>query len=96
MNDVLPSYEAANTRDYWSIIARYISSADLCSAALVCKQWAAIFTRQLWGNPASHFGVENDVVYGAFFSTLSAFLLIADPPMQSPSFVSGGRSGGPG
>ncbi|KAF9638083.1 Beta-lactamase-related protein [Lasiodiplodia theobromae] len=65
MNDVLPSYEAANTRDYWSIIARYISSADLCSAALVCKQWAAIFTRQLWGNPASHFGVENDVVYVA-------------------------------
>ncbi|KAL0264777.1 hypothetical protein SLS55_000729 [Diplodia seriata] len=65
MNDVLPSYEAANTRDYWSIVARYISSKDLCSAALVCRQWHGIFTRQLWGNPASHFGVENDVVYVA-------------------------------
>ncbi|KAF2137951.1 uncharacterized protein K452DRAFT_235246 [Aplosporella prunicola CBS 121167] len=65
MNDVLPSYEAANTRDPWTIIARYIPSTDLCSAALVCRQWHDIFTPQLWGNPASHFGVQNDVVYVA-------------------------------
>ncbi|GME42580.1 Beta-lactamase-related protein [Neofusicoccum parvum] len=74
MNDVLPSYEAANTRDYWPIVAQYIPSRDLCSAALVCRQWHRIFTRQLWGNPASHFGVENDVVYVAlvrFKRTLS-------------------------
>ncbi|KAH7052035.1 leucine rich repeat protein [Macrophomina phaseolina] len=74
MNEVLPSYEAANARDYWSIIAQYIPSSDLCSAALVCREWHRIFTRQLWGNPASHFGVENDVVYVAlvrFKRTLS-------------------------
>lgn len=64
MNDVLPSYEAANARDYWPIVAQYIPSRDLCAAALVCREWHRIFTRQLWGNPASHFGVENDVVYG--------------------------------
>ncbi|KAK7539419.1 uncharacterized protein J3D65DRAFT_279470 [Phyllosticta citribraziliensis] len=65
MNDVLPSYEAANAWDVWPIVATYISSQDLCAAALVCREWAQIFTRQLWGNPASHFGVENDVVYVA-------------------------------
>ncbi|KAK7518136.1 leucine rich repeat protein [Phyllosticta citriasiana] len=65
MNDVLPSYEAANAWDVWPIVATYISSRDLCAAALVCREWARIFTRQLWGNPASHFGVENDVVYVA-------------------------------
>lgn len=74
MNDVLPSYEAANARDYWPIVAQYIPSRDLCAAALVCREWHRIFTRQLWGNPASHFGVENDVVYVAlvrFKRTLS-------------------------
>ncbi|KAL1386702.1 hypothetical protein HDK64DRAFT_331648 [Phyllosticta capitalensis] len=65
MNDVLPSYEAANAWDVWPIVATYISSQDLCAAALVCREWAGIFTKELWGNPASHFGVENDVVYVA-------------------------------
>ncbi|KAK8206970.1 leucine rich repeat protein [Phyllosticta capitalensis] len=65
MNDVLPSYEAANAWDVWPLVATYISSQDLCAAALVCREWAGIFTKELWGNPASHFGVENDVVYVA-------------------------------
>lgn len=64
MDDVPPSYETAVTRDYWSIVAKYIPSHDLCSAALVCRTWHQIFAPQLWGNPASHFGVQNDMVYG--------------------------------
>lgn len=60
-----PTYEKATLIDPWDIIARYIPSNDLCSAALVCNKWHAIFTPHLWGNPASHFGVENDRVYVA-------------------------------
>lgn len=60
-----PSYEKATLVDYWDIIARYIPSSDLCSAALVCSRWHAIFAPHLWGNPASHFGIENDRVYVA-------------------------------
>ena len=60
-----PSYEKATLVDYWDIIARYIPSGDLCSAALVCSRWHAIFAPHLWGNPASHFGIENDRVYVA-------------------------------
>ncbi|MCJ1286187.1 hypothetical protein MMC26_005532 [Xylographa opegraphella] len=62
---VPPSYEEATTRDYWTIIAQYIRSPDLCSASLVSKRWHAIFAPCLWGNPASHFGTENDRVYVA-------------------------------
>jgi hypothetical protein len=51
--------------DYWDIIARYVPSNDLCSAALVCSRWHATFVPHLWGNPASHFGRENDQVYVA-------------------------------
>jgi len=61
---VPPSYEEATTRDYWTIIAQYIQSPDLCSASLVSKRWHTIFAPCLWGNPASHFGTENDRVYG--------------------------------
>jgi hypothetical protein len=60
-----PSYEEATTRDYWALIAQYIASADLCAASLVSTRWHKIFARCLWGNPASHFGTENDRVYGA-------------------------------
>ncbi|MCJ1391653.1 hypothetical protein MMC18_004518 [Xylographa bjoerkii] len=62
---VPPSYEQATTRDYWTIIAQYIRSPDLCSVSLVSKRWHAIFAPCLWGNPASHFGTENDRVYVA-------------------------------
>lgn len=58
-----PSYEKATLVDYWDIIARYIPSGDLCSAALVCSRWHATFAPHLWGNPTSHFGIENDQVY---------------------------------
>lgn len=58
-----PTYEKATLVDPWDIIARYIPSNDLCSATLVCSRWHSIFTPHLWGNPASHFGVENDRVY---------------------------------
>ncbi|KIW01490.1 uncharacterized protein PV09_06970 [Verruconis gallopava] len=65
MDDNLPSYGEATTRDHWSIIASFVRSADLCSAALVCREWNRIFSPLLWGNPASHFGRENDAVYVA-------------------------------
>lgn len=59
-----PTYEIATSQDHWTIIAPYIKSNDLCSAAVVCVRWHEIFAPQLWGNPASHFGTENDSVYG--------------------------------
>ena len=61
---VPPSYDEAVTRDHWSIVARYIHGPDLCEALLVSKRWHQIFAPHLWGNPASHFGTENDRVYG--------------------------------
>ena len=60
-----PSYESATLVDYWDLIARYMPSSDLCSAALVCSRWHSTFVPYLWGNPASHFGIENDRVYVA-------------------------------
>ncbi|KAF9699231.1 hypothetical protein EKO04_002966 [Ascochyta lentis] len=65
MDDLLPSYESAMDQDPWTLIAPYLPSDDICSAALVCKRWHEIFTPHLWGSPASHFGVENDTVYVA-------------------------------
>ncbi|KAL9107430.1 MAG: hypothetical protein Q9187_008429 [Circinaria calcarea] len=62
---VPPSYDEAITRDHWSIIARYIDGPGLCEASLVSKRWHQIFAPHLWGNPASHFGTENDRVYVA-------------------------------
>ncbi|KIY03230.1 uncharacterized protein Z520_01697 [Fonsecaea multimorphosa CBS 102226] len=63
--DVPPSYESAVSREAWSIIAPWISSSDLCSACLVSRKWYSIFVPFLWGDPASHFGIENDAVYVA-------------------------------
>ncbi|OCK85192.1 leucine rich repeat protein [Lepidopterella palustris CBS 459.81] len=74
MEDAPPSYETAITKDHWKIIAQYIPSRDLCSAALVSQKWHEIFAPHLWGNPASHFGEQNDTVYVAltrFKRTLS-------------------------
>ncbi|RMZ69763.1 mfs multidrug [Pyrenophora seminiperda CCB06] len=65
MDDLLPSYESVIQRDPWILIAPYLTSHDLCSTALVCRKWHEIFTRHLWGSPASHFGVQNDTVYVA-------------------------------
>ncbi|PKX94599.1 leucine rich repeat protein [Aspergillus novofumigatus IBT 16806] len=65
MDIVPPSYRSATARDAWSIIAHYIPSSDLCSAALVCRKWHGLFMPFLWGDPASHFGTENDAVYVA-------------------------------
>ena len=61
---VPPSYEEATTRDYLPLVAPYIGSFDLYNASLVSKGWHAVFAPCLWGNPASHFGTENDRVYG--------------------------------
>ena len=63
MDDLLPSYESTLERDPWILIAPYLCSEDLCSAALVCRKWHKTFTPCLWGSPASHFGVQNDTVY---------------------------------
>lgn len=64
MEDVLPTYQSATARDAWTIIAQYIPSSDLCAASLVCRRWHELFMPFLWGDPASHFGTENDAVYG--------------------------------
>jgi hypothetical protein len=64
MDDLLPSYESATQKDPWTLLAPYLSSDAICAAAMVCKKWHEIFTPHLWGSPASHFGVENDTVYG--------------------------------
>jgi hypothetical protein len=60
-----PSYEKATLADYLDLVANYIPSSDLCAAALVCSKWHVTFSPRLWGNPASHFGIENDRVYVA-------------------------------
>ncbi|KAF2876944.1 hypothetical protein BDV95DRAFT_481241 [Massariosphaeria phaeospora] len=65
MDDLLPSYESAIRQDPWEYVAPCLRSDDLCSAALVCRKWHETFTPLLWGNPASHFGVQNDTVYVA-------------------------------
>ena len=64
MESVPPSYEEATNKDYLSLIAPFIGSRDLCVASLVCKQWNKAFAPWLWGRPASHFGLEDDRVYG--------------------------------
>lgn len=65
MEDVPPSYQSAIDREAWTVIAPYIPSKDLCSACLVCQKWHNLFIPSLWGDPASHFGIENDEVYVA-------------------------------
>ncbi|KAK4982750.1 hypothetical protein LTR50_007594 [Elasticomyces elasticus] len=65
MNAAPPSYGEATSINYWNLVALYIPSSDLCSVALVSKEWHTIFAPHLWGNPASHFGIENDAVYVA-------------------------------
>ncbi|KAJ5648115.1 hypothetical protein N7490_004487 [Penicillium lividum] len=65
MDLIPPSYESATDRDAWVIIAHYIPSSDLCAASLVCHRWHDLFMPLLWGDPASHFGTENDAVYVA-------------------------------
>ncbi|CAI7587601.1 unnamed protein product [Penicillium glandicola] len=65
MDLIPPSYESATDRDAWTIIARYIPSSDLCAASLVCRRWHGLFMPFLWGDPASHFGTDNDAVYVA-------------------------------
>jgi len=73
MDDLLPSYESAINQNPWALVARYLPSESLCSAALVCRAWHEVMTPQLWGNPASHFGVQNDTVYGkAYAARLTA------------------------
>ncbi|KAJ5477069.1 hypothetical protein N7539_007213 [Penicillium diatomitis] len=65
MDAIPPSYKSATDRDAWSIIASYIPSSDLCATSLVCHRWHDLFMPLLWGDPASHFGTENDAVYVA-------------------------------
>nr|OQO22674.1 hypothetical protein B0A51_16502 [Rachicladosporium sp. CCFEE 5018] len=60
-----PTYELATLRDPIAIIAPYIASTCLSSAALVSRSWHEVFTAQLWGNPSSHFDIEDDQLYAA-------------------------------
>ena len=71
MNLIPPSYQSATDRDAWVIIARYIPSSDLCAASLVSHRWHDLFMPFLWGDPASHFGTDNDAVYGTTPQTIS-------------------------
>lgn len=65
MEDIPPSYEAATTRDHWRFVAPYIEEPlDLCSVSRVSKAFHDLFVPFLWGNPSSHFGTQNDRVYG--------------------------------
>lgn len=50
-----PPYEKAVAPQKWELIAPYLSSRDLCSAARVCQQWHSSFTPHIWGDPSSHF-----------------------------------------
>ena len=77
-----PSYEKATLKNHLDLVAKYIPSNDLCSAALVCSEWHAVFTPHLWGNPASHFGIENDSVYVAL-TKFRFTLQIARPYVRS-------------
>jgi len=64
MDDLLPSYESTIHQNPWALIAEYLPSETLCSAALVCQTWHTIMVSKLWGKPASHFGEQHDTVYG--------------------------------
>ena len=74
MESIPPSYEEATTRDHWALVAGYIRSSDLCAVSQVSRRWHEIFAPYLWGDPASHFGTENDRVYGTD-DTIGARLL---------------------
>lgn len=39
MDDLLPSYESATKKEPWELVARYLTSDDLCACALVCQKW---------------------------------------------------------
>ena len=65
MENIPPSYEAAVARNPWQILAPYIPSAELCALNRVSRRLHEVFAPYLWGNPASHFGTENDRVYVA-------------------------------
>lgn len=65
MENIPPSYEAAIARNPWQIISPYIPSAELCALNRVNRRLHEVFAPCLWGNPASHFGTENDRVYVA-------------------------------
>jgi hypothetical protein len=76
------------------IIAHYIPSTDLCAASLVCRKWYEIFEPFLWGAPASHFGTDNDAVYGKENKALileCATLSMMLTKYKSPLLCSGGR-----
>lgn len=65
MDIIPPSYESAIARNPWHVIAPYIPSAELCALNRVNRALHEVFAPYLWGNPASHFGTENDRVYVA-------------------------------
>jgi len=65
MESIPPSYEAATARNPWQIIAPHIASAELCALNRVSRGLHQVFAPCLWGNPASHFGTDNDAVYVA-------------------------------
>ena len=64
MENIPPSYDAAMARNPWSLIAPIIPSAELCALNRVSRELHNVFAPCLWGNPASHFGTENDRAYG--------------------------------
>lgn len=49
--EVLPTYEAATSRDALGLVAPYVRRQDLFSASLVDRRWSAAFSRQIWHRP---------------------------------------------
>ena len=70
MENIPPSYELAVARNPWTIIAPFVPSAELCALNRVSRELHYVFAPYLWGNPASHFGTENDRVYGQNHATI--------------------------
>lgn len=65
MENIPPSYDTAIARNPWSLIAPFVPSTELCALNRVSSEMQNVFAPYLWGNPASHFGTENDRVYGS-------------------------------
>ncbi len=78
MENVPPSYDAAIARNPWSLIAPFIPSTELCALNRVCRELQNVFAPYLWGNPASHFGTENDRVYGQRKRSITNTLGLSD------------------
>lgn len=59
MEEAPPSYRDVTQADVWQFIGPYLHTTDLVSTAAVCRQWHTAFAPHLWGDPASHFHLND-------------------------------------